>query len=39
VFDEALNELKSDGFIEIQPDGLTLVLTKVGFDFISQNIN
>lgn len=29
---EAMNELKSEGFIEIQADGVTLVLTEFGFE-------
>ena len=31
---EAMNELKSSGFIEVQEDGVTLVLTKKGYDSI-----
>jgi hypothetical protein len=31
---EAMNELKSSGFIEVQKDGLTLVLTKKGYESI-----
>jgi hypothetical protein len=30
----ALNELKTDGLIEIQEDGVTLMLTAKGADFI-----
>ncbi|EDZ63705.1 hypothetical protein SMGD1_1445 [Sulfurimonas gotlandica GD1] len=32
---EAMKELKDYGFIEVQEDGVTLVLTKKGYDFIS----
>ncbi|MFT7003660.1 MAG: hypothetical protein ACJAWW_001012 [Sulfurimonas sp.] len=31
---EAMNELKSSGFIEVQEDGVTLVLTKKGYEAI-----
>lgn len=33
--EEAMKELKDYGFIEVQEDGVTLVLTKKGYDFIS----
>ena len=29
---DAMNELKKEGFIEIQEDGVTLVLTQLGFE-------
>lgn len=35
VLEEAMNELKNNGFIEVQEDGVTLVLTQRGYDFIS----
>lgn len=35
ALEEAMNELKSNGFIEVEKDGVTLVLTKKGYDFIS----
>ncbi|MDD2791019.1 MAG: hypothetical protein PHU40_10190 [Sulfurimonas sp.] len=31
---DAMNELKSEGFIEVQPDGVTLVLTQLGVDYL-----
>jgi hypothetical protein len=31
---DAMNELKSEGFIEIQEDGVTLVLTQMGVDYL-----
>ena len=35
ALEEAMNELKSYGLIETQEDGVTLVLTKKGYDSIS----
>jgi len=35
VFAEALNELKVGGFLEIQEDGVTLILTQKGADSFS----
>lgn len=35
VLEEAMNELKNNGFIEVKEDGVTLVLTQRGYDFIS----
>lgn len=35
VFAQALNALKTEGFIEVQEDGLTLVLTQKGADSFS----
>jgi len=35
ALEEAMRELKKYGFIEVQEDGVTLVLTKKGYDFIS----
>ena len=35
IFAQALNGLKTEGFIEIQEDGLTLVLTQKGADSFS----
>ena len=32
VLDIAMNELKSSGFMEVKDDGVTLVLTQVGFN-------
>jgi len=32
VLDVAMNELKSSGFMEVKDDGVTLVLTQIGFD-------
>lgn len=32
IFEKAMNELKSDGLIEVQEDGVTLVLTQKGAD-------
>jgi hypothetical protein len=32
VLESAMNDLKKSGFIEIQEDGVTLVLTQKGFD-------
>ncbi len=34
ALEAAMNQLKKDGFIEVQEDGLTLVLTKLGADSI-----
>lgn len=34
IFERAMNELKSDGIIEVKEDGVTLVLTQKGADFI-----
>ncbi|MCX6074248.1 MAG: hypothetical protein NTY39_08020 [Campylobacterales bacterium] len=34
TFAKAMEELKSDGLIEVQEDGVTLVLTQKGADFI-----
>jgi predicted transcriptional regulator len=31
---DAMKELKSEGFIEIQEDGVTLVLTQMGVDYL-----
>ncbi|DAB29190.1 MAG TPA: hypothetical protein CFH84_10880 [Sulfurimonas sp. UBA12504] len=31
---DAMNELKSEGFIEVLPDGVTLVLTQLGVDYL-----
>lgn len=31
---DAMKELKSEGFIEIQEDGVTLVLTQLGVDYL-----
>jgi len=35
ALEEAMNELKEEGFMEVQEDGVTLVLTKKGYDRIS----
>lgn len=35
VFAQALNGLKTEGFIEVQEDGLTLMLTQKGADSFS----
>ena len=35
ALEEAMEELKSSGLIEVQEDGVTLVLTKKGYDSIS----
>ena len=32
VLDVAMNELKSSGFIDVEADGVTLILTQVGVD-------
>jgi hypothetical protein len=34
TFTKAMDELKNDGLIEVQDDGVTLVLTLKGADFI-----
>ena len=34
VLEVAMNDLKSSGLIETQEDGVTLVLTQKGFDFL-----
>ncbi len=35
VLEEAMNELKNNGFIEVQEDGVTLVLTQRGYELIA----
>jgi len=34
IFTKAMDELKNEGLIEVQEDGVTLVLTQKGADFI-----
>ena len=34
VLDTAMDELKSSGFINVESDGVTLVLTQKGLDFL-----
>lgn len=37
VLDVAMNELKTDRFFDVKEDGVTLVLTQKGIDFLSSS--